>query len=183
MPQINSAGRTLIEEFEGCSLTAYPDPGTGGHNDALFVDDLLNEKTALTNIGLVKSRRHVNTLLPILEPGGMMLLAFTFWDYRDCYMKLLEDEKRIVQRGGSEVYRKLIRGAYLPDGRLFAPTILSETQLAQFRAELPDKLFSSWYLNQPMEEGSKIFPKSIMKFYRGEYVFDAQPFISVEVPT
>ncbi len=30
MPQINEAGLNLIKEFEGCSLTAYPDPGTGG---------------------------------------------------------------------------------------------------------------------------------------------------------
>ena len=30
MPHINAAGLALIEEFEGCELTAYPDPGTGG---------------------------------------------------------------------------------------------------------------------------------------------------------
>ena len=30
MPQINAAGLALIKEFEGLSLTSYPDPGTGG---------------------------------------------------------------------------------------------------------------------------------------------------------
>ena len=30
MPQLNQAGLDLIEEFEGLSLTAYPDPGSGG---------------------------------------------------------------------------------------------------------------------------------------------------------
>ena len=30
MPQINGAGLALIKSFEGCSLTAYPDPGTHG---------------------------------------------------------------------------------------------------------------------------------------------------------
>ena len=30
MPVINAAGLQLIKDFEGCSLTAYPDPGTGG---------------------------------------------------------------------------------------------------------------------------------------------------------
>lgn len=29
--QINAAGLALIKEFEGLRLTAYPDPGTGGH--------------------------------------------------------------------------------------------------------------------------------------------------------
>jgi lysozyme len=30
MPQVNQATIDLIKEFEGCSLTAYPDPGSGG---------------------------------------------------------------------------------------------------------------------------------------------------------
>lgn len=30
MMRISEKGITLIKEFEGCSLTAYPDPGTGG---------------------------------------------------------------------------------------------------------------------------------------------------------
>jgi lysozyme len=30
VPVINAAGLALIESFEGLSLTAYPDPGTGG---------------------------------------------------------------------------------------------------------------------------------------------------------
>lgn len=30
MPQVNQATLDLIREFEGCSLSAYPDPGTGG---------------------------------------------------------------------------------------------------------------------------------------------------------
>jgi lysozyme len=30
MPQVNEAALNLIKEFEGCRLTAYPDPGTGG---------------------------------------------------------------------------------------------------------------------------------------------------------
>ncbi len=30
MPTINQAGLDLIKNFEGCRLTAYPDPGSGG---------------------------------------------------------------------------------------------------------------------------------------------------------
>lgn len=29
MMRTSEKGITLIKEFEGCSLTAYPDPGTG----------------------------------------------------------------------------------------------------------------------------------------------------------
>ncbi|EDT6916680.1 lysozyme, partial [Salmonella enterica subsp. enterica] len=28
--RISERGVSLIKEFEGCSLTAYPDPGAGG---------------------------------------------------------------------------------------------------------------------------------------------------------
>ncbi|PHM95440.1 muraminidase, partial [Salmonella enterica subsp. enterica serovar Typhimurium] len=31
MMRISEKGITLIKEFEGCILTAYPDPGTGGY--------------------------------------------------------------------------------------------------------------------------------------------------------
>lgn len=30
MPHVNPAGITLVKQFEGCVLHAYPDPGTGG---------------------------------------------------------------------------------------------------------------------------------------------------------
>ena len=30
VPTVSKAGVDLIKEFEGCRLTAYPDPGTGG---------------------------------------------------------------------------------------------------------------------------------------------------------
>lgn len=42
MMRISEKGITLIKEFEGCSLTAYPDPGTGGDrlDDWLWLDPL-----------------------------------------------------------------------------------------------------------------------------------------------
>ncbi|VDZ94802.1 Lysozyme [Salmonella enterica subsp. enterica] len=42
MMRISEKGITLIKEFEGCSLTAYPDPGTGGRSldDWLWLDPL-----------------------------------------------------------------------------------------------------------------------------------------------
>lgn len=30
MPKVNAAGLALIKSFEGCELSAYPDPGSGG---------------------------------------------------------------------------------------------------------------------------------------------------------
>lgn len=164
-------------------------PKTGGHYDVILSDDLLNEKTAFTQTGLVKSRRHVNTLIPILEPGGVELFTFTRWAYNDCYGKMLDDERKAMKNAelaGKDPkewlqYHKLIRGAWLPDGRLYAPTILPESTLQQLRNELTDKEFAVWYLNEPIEEGSKVFPKSLFRFFKGVYQFEAQPFIELDV--
>ncbi len=42
MMRISEKGITLIKEFEGCSLTAYPGPGNGGRSldDWLWLDPL-----------------------------------------------------------------------------------------------------------------------------------------------
>jgi hypothetical protein len=176
--------RTVGKKEGTIDIGGVDSPRTGGHYDFVGVDDLLNEKTALTRNGLVKSRRHVNTLTPILERAGCILYTFTRWDYRDCYGKMIDDDVKIVKNGGKPVYpRKMIRGVYLPDGRLFAPTLYPESTIAQLRSSLTDREFSVWFLNEPIEEGSKVFPKSIIHYYRGDYVFDATPFISVEIPT
>lgn len=50
----NDAGIALIKEFEGCRLTAYPDPGTGGepwtigfgHTGGVKRDDVITMETA-----------------------------------------------------------------------------------------------------------------------------------------
>lgn len=182
---INTRNRALKEGT--IDVGGVDSPRTGGHYDVELVDDLINEKTALTRGGLVKSKRHVGTLTPILEPGGCQIFTFTRWAFNDCYGKMLDDEEKLAKGQKTSVtpegpiYRKLIRGAYLPDGRLFAPTILPESTLEQLRRELTDKEYSVWYMNSPIEESSKVFPRSIIRFYKGQYTFDAMPFITVEV--
>jgi predicted phage terminase large subunit-like protein len=76
----------------------------------------------------------------------------------------------------------LIRGAWLPDGTLYAPTILPQATLDKLRydSDLTEKEFAVWYLNEPMEEGSKVFPRSIIRFFKGKYVFDREPFLLIE---
>src|SRR5262249_1327980 len=101
----------------------------GGHYDLIIADDLINEKTAETPGGFAKVRRHIRTLIPILNPDGCQLYTFTRWAFNDVYGKMIEDdEKRDIKQ-----YRKLIRGAWLPDGKLYAPTILPQSTLDKLR--------------------------------------------------
>jgi lysozyme len=54
MPKINAAGLALIKEFEGCCLTAYPDPGTGaqpwtigyGHTNGVRPGETITQEQA-----------------------------------------------------------------------------------------------------------------------------------------
>jgi predicted phage terminase large subunit-like protein len=154
-------------------------PKTGGHYDLIIPDDLINEKTAHTAGGFRKVDRHVKTLTPILKPNGCSLFIFTRWAHNDVYGHLLDIDEKRVREGQPSRFRKLIRGAWLPDGRLFAPSILPESALLRLREDLTDKEFAVWYLNEPVEEGTKVFPRSVLRFYTGDYQFDAIPFIEL----
>lgn len=54
MHRINARGLALIKEFEGCRLSAYPDPGTGGepwtigfgHTEGVGHDDKISQGEA-----------------------------------------------------------------------------------------------------------------------------------------
>lgn len=157
---------------------------TGGHYDVIVADDLITEKTAETKGGFNKVRRHIRTLIPILNRDGCELFTFTRWAFNDVYGAMIEADEKRVRDGNKPQYRKLIRGAWLSDGTLYAPTILPQATLDKLRyhSDLTEKEFAVWYLNEPMEEGSKVFPRSIIGWFKGKYVFDREPFILLETP-
>jgi predicted phage terminase large subunit-like protein len=153
---------------------------TGGAYDFIIADDLHSEKNIETEGMRRKVRRHIQTLYPILEPTGALLIIGTRWHNSDAYNWLIQRDEEFSRKGQPLEYTKLIRSAYLPDGRLYFPEQLSEEFLSQARRNLEDKLYAVWYLNQSMEEGSRIFPRSWWQFWDGEYSAGYYPTISTE---
>lgn len=93
--QISDKGTALIKEFEGCSLTAYPDPGTGGApwtigfgwtqpvdgkpvRPGMTIDKATAER--LLKTGLVSYENDVSRLVKVSLTQGQFdaLVSFTY---------------------------------------------------------------------------------------------------------
>lgn len=90
MPQINAAGLALIENFEGCELAAYPDPGTGGepwtigygHTGNVHAGETITQPEAVALLGqdVIQAEHEVATLVEVtLTPNQFAaLVSFQF---------------------------------------------------------------------------------------------------------
>ncbi len=90
MPNINAAGLALVKSFEGCRLTAYPDPGTGGepytigygHTGGVTPDETITQEQAdaLLAEDLQKFEQGVNGLCarPLTSNQFSALVSFAY---------------------------------------------------------------------------------------------------------
>lgn len=156
----------------------------GGHYDLIICDDLHEERNSANATQRAKIWNLIQNIGPILEPGGTLLVTGTRWDERDAYSKILELNTKVEKENARlrlqdshkplthQPYKTLIRAAFQPDLTLYAPTILTDEVLAQKRLELDDKKFAKFYLNKTIEDGSKFFQASQIKWYSGTYLYD-----------
>jgi hypothetical protein len=152
----------------------------GGHYDLIIADDLHEEKNSATEAGRVKVWRHIQSLYPILNPGGVLLLNGTRWHHSDAYGRIIQKNREAFKAQKPEPFRVLHRSCFNKDGTLYFPTQLTHEFLAQMRLECDDKMFAVWYLNQPIEDSSKYFPEKYIQFFDGSYVIDrGQPTLEI----
>jgi len=81
----------------------------------------------------------------------------TRWSYYELY-------SWIVEKYGEKV-DTYIRGAYNPDGSLYFPELLSEEKLEELRSLQGSYIFSSFYLNDPVDEESSLIKRSQLKYW------------------
>lgn len=143
---------------------------TGGHYDFIINDDLHSENNIDAPSSRARVYRYVQTMYPILEPGGVFLIIATRWATDDAPGRLLkqDEERRRKHADAKPEWETLIREAHNPDGSLYYPHKLSEDFLTQQKQSLDDKMYSVWYLNRPMSEGSQFFPKAWWQYFDGE---------------
>jgi predicted phage terminase large subunit-like protein len=149
-------------------------PKVGGHYDVIICDDLHSEKNITSDATIRSVHRYVQTLYPILEPGGVLLIIGTRWHNNDVYGHILRQDEAREKKFGKREWVTLIRSAYLPDGSLYFPSRLTEEFLRQKRDELEEKYYAVWYENSPIEESARIFPRRWWRFFDGEV--DPYPF-------
>jgi len=141
---------------------------TGQHLDLIFGDDFVNENNYTSEAAQVAGRVTIQSMFPVLETHGSAVLTGTRWAANDLYGWIMDTDDQLEQlaleRGEpnpplSRQWKKYVRGVYLDDNTLYFPASLTEQFLQQQRDSMESKLFASWYLNQPFEEGMKLFPR------------------------
>lgn len=147
------------------SVTAV---GVGGnlvsqHYSTIICDDLVNLENSSTRYQAEKVIDWWKRAFSLLDYDGEMLIIGTRWSYYELYSWIME-------KFGSEI-DAYIRGAYLPDGKLYFPELLNEEKLAELRSLQGSYVYSAFYLNDPVDEESALIKRSMLKYWGpGEHI-------------
>lgn len=137
---------------------------TGAHFDFIIADDLVNDKNIQTTEARDAVYDHVLDLLPILEPGGVLVLLFTTWHTDDAYARIIKLDAERARQGLDPLFgRKIIRSAYNPDGSLYFPDVLTHDFLEKQRQKMGSRKFSAQYLLKPVADEDKTFAMDLAR--------------------
>ena len=144
----------------------------GSHPDVVIGDDIQSVANASTPTMRTKTWNHLTSMMPQLVPGGTMLLVGTRKHNQDVYGKIYTiNDERIAKRE-EPLFRILRHGAYNEDGSLYFPGRLTHEYLKEEKQILGDRMFANEYLNEPIEEGAKLFTKEKFDMEQIEHFID-----------
>jgi len=147
---------------------------TGGHYDIIFLDDLVGLQNSGTVDQLEKAKRFRRSMVNLLEPGGKIIEIGTRWHLNDTFSDILEKEidyydvmvRRVVEDGKIIFPKKFakrfdrVRKTWLAD-----PTGTCMDYVDHLRASMPANEFSSQYMNEPIDDASRIFRDGDFRYY------------------
>ena len=155
--EIEIKGRSLGVREPSVTTTGVGGSLVSQHYSMIICDDLVGEQNSATRYLAEKTIDWWKRSLSLLDYDGEMVIIGTRWAYYELYSHLLET------RGDKmDVY---IRGAYNKDGSLYFPELLSEEKLKELREDQGSYIFSSFYLNDPVDEDSALIKKSQIRYY------------------
>ena len=131
----------------------------GSHPDYIIGDDIQSKPNAQTPGMRAKVWDHVRSMSPMLVPGGTMLLIGTRKHNQDLYGKIYKVNDELQAKKKPPMFAILKHGAVKPDGSLYFPGRLTREYLAQELALMGPRDYANEYLNEPIEEGAKMFTK------------------------
>jgi hypothetical protein len=142
---------------------------TGQHIDLVIVDDIANETNYMSETEMLKARRYIQALEPIMNSWGSMIVIGTRWGHNDPYGWIIEQQEKLKEKGKPPEWQMLIRSVYLENGDLYYPDYLNEEKIEQKRRSLEEKMFTAWYLNVVVVDSSKTFKPQYLRYYDGNY--------------
>lgn len=136
----------------------------GFHYDLIIIDDPHSQKNTTTREQIDKVKTAYRLLLPMLEPDGEIDVICTRWHDTDLASMLLEDQKFV----------KMVRAAETTniDGSksYFFPKRLTPEFLKSQREDLGSYIYSTQYLNNPIDDENAVFKKSWFKSYEEDEI-------------
>jgi phage terminase large subunit-like protein len=164
--QLNSKWNETEIEVKGRALgTREPTVftcGVGGnlisqHYDTIFADDLVNAENSATRLQANKVIDWWKRAFSLLDPEGEMYVIGTRFTYYELYSYILD-------KMGDQV-DSYVHGAYNTDGSFYFPEKYNKDKLIELKRLHGSFLFSSFYLNMPIDEDSAIIKKSQILYY------------------
>lgn len=136
--------------------------GVGGnlistHFTTIIADDLVNDENSATRLQANKVIEWWKRAFSLLEPEGEMIVIGTRFTYYELYSYLIDNLSDSVDM--------FIRSIYKPDGSMYFPERFNEEKVKELRQLHGSWLFSSFYLNEPLDEDSAIIKKSQIQYY------------------
>lgn len=172
-PNANLTDATIATTGLGRTLT-------GAHPDLVILDDLVTDVNYRSEKAIERSRTLLQSVYPVLEPHGSVILCGTRWAHNDVYGWVLGEDAELYEKTGVREWDQYIR-AVVNDGEWFFPSVLSEEFIEKQRRSLRTQmmLFSSWYYNSPEEIGTKLFPKHHMSFIDAKFYRSPGPHLEL----
>lgn len=130
----------------------------GMHYDLVIMDDLHSEQNTKTAEQIDTVKEHYRLVYSLLEPGHPAIVIGTRWDYNDLYQEIIDEEQ--------EDFNFITRSAESPDGDLFYEKRLNRKELNKFRKKQGPYLYSCQYMNNPIDDETADFKKSMFHYVR-----------------
>lgn len=130
----------------------------GMHYDLVLMDDLHSEQNTKTAEQIETAKEHYKLMYSLLEPGHPAIVIGTRWNYDDLYQMIIDEEQ--------EEFNFITRSAESPDGELFYEKRLNAKELGKFRKKLGPYLYSCQYMNNPIDDETATFKKSMFKYIK-----------------
>lgn len=154
--EITISTRTQVKKEPSISTTGLEKEITGQHYDIIIVDDIVSRENTTTPDQIKKVISYYQSLIPILEVGGELIIIGTRWHLQDLYghiKKNLKNEFFIYEREIKE------------NGKYIFPEKFNEHVDAKLKAMLPATFYSSQYKNKPIAASNQVIIKEYFKYY------------------
>lgn len=128
---------------------------TGSHYNLIIGDDLVSETNIGTKEQIDKTIEAFKDLIPLLDPGGELILIGTTWHEGDLYGYIQEQENGLLDE-----FVVMIEPAYTGEwgkGELLFPTVLSWDELDSKKRNMGPSKFSAQYMLNPVPADTATF--------------------------